>query len=478
MEGTLAKTQRLTDLDFAHVWHPFTPMRQWRESRPLIIERGEGFELIDTDGNRYIDGFSSLWCNVHGHRVPEIDRAVKEQVDRLAHATMLGYATVPAIEFAARLVERIARTSAAGSPKLNKVFYSDAGATATELAFKMAIGHHFHRGETQRDTFVALSGAYHGDTTGAMSVGYSEPFHTPFRKLTFQCAWTPAPNVALCDSPTDDSADWPSWDCPRRERVKEWALAEFDRVLDEVGDRCAGVVVEPIFQGAGGMVEQPHGFLAGVAERARRRGLLLIADEVAVGFGRTGAFLACESEEAQPDIVCLGKGISGGYLPLAATLCTDEIARSFEGDYSEHKTLYHGHTYTGNPLACAAALASLELLDRNDVLENVARIERRMSARLREGLADHPNVGDVRLRGTMAGVHLVASRTPWTPLDLSGRLPHEVCAAALPRGLIVRPIGDVIILNPAPAMDADTLERMLDAFIETIHGFDFPTVAG
>jgi len=469
----MSETQRLTELDFAHVWHPFTPMRQWRESQPLIIERGDGFELIDTDGNRYIDGFSSLWCNVHGHRVPEIDRAVREQLDRLAHATMLGYATVPAIEFAARLVERIGSGNTSPAPRVNKVFYSDSGATSTELGFKMAVGHHFHRGESQRNIFVALSGAYHGDTTGAMSVGYSEPFHTPYRRLTFECAWTPAPNVVERDAPTSDRTEWPSWDCERRERVRDWALEELDRVLDAVGDRCAGVVIEPVFQGAGGIVEQPHGFLRGLAERVRRRGLLLIADEVAVGFGRTGTFLACESEGVQPDIVCLGKGISGGYLPLAATLCTDEIAGSFEGEYGEHRTLYHGHTYTGNPLACAAALASLDLIDRNDVVANAVRIGETIAPRLRAGLGDHPNVGDVRSRGTMAGVQLVASRDPWTPLDLSRRLPHQLCAAALARGLIVRPIGDVVILNPAPAMDQGTLEHMLEAFIETVRSFDF-----
>ncbi|MEC9373426.1 MAG: aminotransferase class III-fold pyridoxal phosphate-dependent enzyme, partial [Planctomycetota bacterium] len=318
----MSETERLTRLDFEHVWHPFTPMRQWRAGRPVIIERGEGFRLFDTEGTPYIDGFSSLWCNVHGHRVPEIDDAVRAQLEKVAHATMLGHATVPAIEFAERLVGVVNRNLPEGSAPLNKVFYSDAGATATEVAFKMAVGHHFHRGETQRDTFIGFTGAYHGDTMGAMSIGYVELFHRPFRRLVFRSAWAPAPDVYLNDGPTDDAREWPSWDCDRRERVKAWALDEFDRILDEVGDRCAGVVIEPLMQGAAGMVEQPHGFLGEVARRVRERGLLLIADEVAVGFGRTGSMFAWEQEEAAPDILCLGKGISGGYMPLAATVAT------------------------------------------------------------------------------------------------------------------------------------------------------------
>jgi len=470
-------TKRLTELDFAHVWHPFTPMRQWRKQPPVIIERAEGFELIDTEGNRYIDGFSSLWCNVHGHRAPEIDHAVRDQLDRVAHTTMLGHASVPAIEFAGRLVEAANRPNAPGE-SLNKVFYSDAGAIATEVAFKMAIGHHHHRGEAQRDAFVALSGAYHGDTIGAMSVGFVRVFHEPFESMTFGCVRAPAPDVCRVDAPSEGHTragrpDWPSLDRARRERVRDFALDALDEAIEGLGDRCAGVVLEPIMQGAAGMVEQPEGYLSGVAERVRRRGLILIADEVAVGFGRTGTLFACEQENVRPDILCLAKGISGGYLPLAATLCTDEIAASFEGEPDEHRTLYHGHTYTGNPLACAAAIASLDLIERNDVLANVERLSGRMRERLREGLSDHPNVGDVRIRGVMAGIELVAERSPWTPLAPSSGLPQALCAAARPRGALIRPLGDVIILNPAPAMDVSTLDRLLDATIETINSFDF-----
>ncbi len=462
---------RLRALDAAHVWHPFTPMRQWRAAEPLIIERAEGFELFDVRGRRFIDGHSSLWCNVHGHRVPEIDHAVREQLECIAHSTLLGAANTPSIEFAARLVRACARSLGDEPPRLSKVFYSDSGATATEAAFKMAMGHHFHSGRPQRTVFVGVSGAYHGDTVGAMSVGFSESMHAPFRPMLFDCRWSPAPDVARRDSPSGSEQEWPSWDAGRRTRVRNWALARLDETLDAVGDRCAGVAVEPLMQGAAGMVEQPEGYLTGLAQRARERGLLLIADEVAVGFGRTGTLLACEQEGVKPDILCLAKGISGGYLPLAATLCTDAVAASFEGEPHERRTLYHGHTYTGNPLACAAAMASLDLNERNAVLDNVLANSERIRTTLRDALRDHPRVGDVRNRGVMTGIELVASREPWTPFDPARRVGAAVCAAALEHGALIRPLGDVVILNPAPAMDRGTLGRLLDAVVRTIVAF-------
>jgi adenosylmethionine-8-amino-7-oxononanoate aminotransferase len=337
------RNQRLVALDHAHVWHPFTPMRQWRESDPIIIEAGDGDELIDTRGNRYIDGVSSLWCNVHGHRVPAVDEAIKAQLDRIAHSTMLGLANVPATELAARLC-------AIAPGELNKVFYSDAGATATEVAFKMAMGYWYHTGKPQRDTFVALEGAYHGDTTGAMSIGYSDVFHRPFKSMVFR--------TEFVSPPATDAAN---------------GLTELDEKLSALEDRIAAIVVEPLVQGAAGMVMQPPGYLAGVAELCRKHETLLIADEVATGFGRTGRMFACEHEQVAPDIMCLGKGITGGYMPLAATLCTDPVAAAFEGELHEMKTLYHGHTYTGNPLACAAALASLDIFEATDLIKQVNR---------------------------------------------------------------------------------------------------------
>ena len=465
-------TEQLAAIDHAHLWHPFTPMRQWREQGPIIIERAEGFVLIDTNGKQYIDGYSSLWCNVHGHRVDVIDEAIRDQLDRVAHATMLGSSTVPAIRLAERLVKLVNRPGA--RTVLNKVFYSDAGATATELAFKMAAGFHHHNGRTDRDTFVGVRGAYHGDTTGAMSVGYDERMHKPFGSMLFRNAWAMAPDVCSVDEPSaGHQREWPSWDRARRERARDLALADLDRVLGEVGDRAIAVVIEPLMQGAGGIVEQPEGYLAGLAQRARAHRLPLIADEVAVGLCRTGAVLACEHEGVEPDILCLAKGLSGGYLPLAATLCTDKIAEAFEGELAEHRTLYHGHTFTGNPLACAAANASIDLLISDDLSANARALSSQMRESLREGLGEHPHVGDVRLRGVLCGIRLVAGRGPWSAFDPDHRVGALVCAAARERGLMIRPLGDVVVLNPAPSMDDATAEEMLRIVIETVSGFDY-----
>ncbi len=471
------RTARLAALDQAHVWHPFTPMRQWRESEPIIIDAAEGDELIDTMGRRYIDGVSSLWCNVHGHRVPEIDAAIRAQLDRVAHSTLLGLASTPSIELAARLAaaaQRLARSRESRNlpprPPLTSVFYSDAGATATELAIKMAVGFHHHSGRPKRTTIIALSGAYHGDTVGAMSVGYCETFHRPYESLTFRTVFSPAPDVTR--APEAHDIDWPWHDEALRRRVCDRCLAQFDETLEAHRDTVAAVMIEPLVQGAAGVVTHPDGFLAGVAQRCEARGIPLIADEVAVGFCRTGTLFACEQEGVVPDILCLAKGLSGGYLPLAATLCTDAIEQAFEGEPWEHKTLYHGHTYTGNALACAAALANLDLIEQRDTCAAVRRNAAIMAESL-ESLRDHPHVGDVRQRGVMVGIDLVAGRRPRRGFDSKLRLGHALCAAARPRGLIIRPLGDTIVLNPIPAMKADTLERMMRIVVETIRSFDF-----
>jgi len=468
--------------DHDHLWHPFTPMRQWRGQTPLIIERGEGCELIDTQGRRYIDGVSSLWCNVHGHRVAALDQAVREQLDRIAHTTLLGLSSPPAIQLAAALVQRLARPHqqaiAAGQVQpLNKVFYSDAGATALEVAFKMAAGYWHHLGQPQRTRFVGLAGAYHGDTTGAMSVGFSELFHKPFHAMVFDVESFPSPDP--CRVPDTWRADlpplapdrWPSEQTAYHQAVGEQCLAALAALLEDHGEQIAAVVVEPVMQGAAGMIAQPPGFLADLAALARRHGTLLIADEVATGFGRTGHMLACDSEDVVPDILCLAKGITGGYLPLAATLTTDAIARAFEGDDDtfRQRTFYHGHTYTGNPLACAAALASLALFEQPvghapDLLSHIRASAGIITQRL-SVLADHPNILDVRQRGLMVGIELCRDRRTATSFDFSRRQAATLCQQMRGDGLIIRPLGDVMVLMPIPAMDHAMLEAMLDVVV-------------
>lgn len=490
------RTRKLIDLDHAHVWHPFTPMRQWRESDPLVIERGEAEFLFDTEGRRYIDGVSSLWCNVHGHRVKPIDDAIRDQLTRVAHSTLLGLANVPATELAARLVEIVP------GGRLTKVFYSDSGATATEVAFKMAVGYWHHRGQPQRHVLVSLEGAYHGDTTGAMSVGYSDLFHRPFRSMIFRTVFAPSPDVretppggrgyiaepsGLGPPPPPLSAGPRRWplECPDLcNKSREKALESLDRVLIELGDRAAAVVVEPLVQGAAGMIVQPPGYLRGVADLAKRHGTLLIADEVATGFGRTGRMFACEHEGVAPDLLCLGKGITGGYLPLAATLATDEIAAAFEGELHEHRTLYHGHTYTGNPLACAAALASLDLFEGGRLLENVKR-KTKLIAELLDPLRDprtFPHVLDVRQCGLMIGIELIIPGSSGgdstgdssgggggavngdfgetTSPTLTRRPAYEVAMACRGDGVLIRPLGNTLVLMPPLCITDESLRQL------------------
>jgi len=460
-----SRTKSLADLDHAHVWHPFTPMRQWREQAPLIVERAEGFTLIDTDGNRYIDGVSSLWCNVHGHRVPEIDQAIREQLDKVAHSTLLGLASPPSIELAELLVRR--------APKgLNKVFYSDAGATALEVAFKIAVGFFFHRGQPNKTRFIGLQGAYHGDTTGAMAVGRSELFHKPFFSMLFETDWFPsidacrAPDELLRAHPSNDH-EWPSENVSLNQRLAEQSLAHLREQLERDGERTAAIVIEPVMQGAAGMIVQPAGFLREVAGLARAHDVLLIADEVAVGFGRTGTLFACEQDNVTPDIFCIAKGLTGGYLPLAATLATDTIEQAFTGELSERRTLYHGHTYTGNALACAAAIASLKLFDDKQVIAHAGQ----SAAIVREELAqlrDCRHVLDIRQRGLMVGIELCADRSTRSSFDFAARTGAELCRRMREQGAFVRPLGDVIVLMPAPAMDHVTLRQLLAITVQTI----------
>jgi len=342
--------------DNEHVWHPFAPMQAFRAEQPPIIAAAERFELIDVEGRRYLDGISSLWCNVHGHRVPEIDAAVRRQLDAVAHTTLLGLSSVPSIELARQLATR----APAG---LNKVFYSDSGATAVEAALKIAWQHQRQRpgGSDRRTLFASVAGAYHGDTVGAVSVGQIDLFHRKYGGLLFETVTVPSP--APLRRPPGCSAE--AW--------LQHCLDELERTIIAHRERWAGFILEPLVQGAAGILVHPPGYLRRVRELTRDYGIPLIADEVAVGFGRTGTLFACEQEQVAPDLLCLAKGITGGYLPLAATLATDAIYDSFLGDPAEGRTFFHGHTYTGNPLACAAALASLELFEERRLLENVAR---------------------------------------------------------------------------------------------------------
>lgn len=439
----------LRHLDNAHVWHPFCQMREFVADDAPIISSADGFELIDAHGRRYLDGVSSLWCNVHGHRVPEIDLAIREQLDRVAHSTLLGLSNVPSIELATELVRRVPSS-------LTKVFYSDDGATAVEVALKLV--YQFHRQKPHpesRDLFVGLSAAYHGDTVGTVSLGNIDVFHRSYERLLFSTLRVPCP--AACCRPSGFDAE--SWE--------QHCLDELERILAANAERIAAFVIEPLVQAAAGILVHPPGYLRRVRELTRRHGILLIADEVAVGFGRTGTLFACEQEEVAPDFLCLSKGITGGYLPLAATLTTDEIYDAFLGEPASGRTFFHGHTYTGNPLGCAAALASLKLFETNRVLDNVAECSALLTERLTE-IRDWPHVGEIRQKGILVGIELLADKATQQPFAPERRIGHQVTLAARRRGLFTRSLGDALTIVPAPAMPAELVNRLCDQLFDSI----------
>ena len=427
-------TDQLRALDKQHIWHPFTPMSLWLDSEPLVITHAEGMYLFDLDGNKYLDGVSSLWCNVHGHRVPEIDRAIREQLDKVAHTTMLGLASEPAILLADRLMKIV-------PSNLKKVFYSDSGATATEIAFKLAAQYWYNVGHPEKHEFVGFTEAYHGDTTGAMAIGRTESFHKPYFPLLFKVHYAPT---------------------PREEQGKRESLLRLEQILRDNGSRMAAICIEPIVQGAAGMLIQPPGFLSEVRRLATQYNTLLICDEVATGFGRTGKMFAVEHEGVRPDLMCVAKGISGGYLPLAATFATQQIFEAFLGDPSEGKTFFHGHTYTGSPLACAAAIASLDLFESANLIKQVQEKSVQLAEFL-EPLKNLAHVGDVRQKGFMVGIELVENKSTRKSFDRSRRVGHLVCQRLRSRGVILRPLGDVVVLMPPLAMPIADISKIVQA---------------
>ncbi len=435
----------LTRWDHDHLWHPFTQMRGFREEELLIITHGQGAYLYDIDGNRYLDGVSSLWCNVHGHRRPELDRAVRDQLHHLAHSTLLGLAHPPAIVLARRLAEITPRG-------LNKVFFSDDGSTAVEAALKLAFQYWRNLGRPRKQRFLKLSNAYHGDTLGSVSVGGIPLFHEIFQPLLFNTLEAPAP---YC------------YRCPHREDCALQCLQALKDLVAARHEELAAVIIEPLMQGAAGMIPQPPGYLARVREVTAKYGVLLIADEVATGFGRTGKMFACDHEAVTPDLMCLAKGITGGYLPLAATLATDEIYDAFLHEFTKFKAFFHGHTYTGNPLAAAAGLASLEIFHKDRVLETLQEKIDLLTKRLSE-MADHPHVGDIRQRGFMAGIELVKDKATREPFPVARRTGHRVIFAARKLGAILRPLSDVIVLMPPLSITLQELETLTQITYDSI----------
>jgi adenosylmethionine-8-amino-7-oxononanoate aminotransferase len=432
----------LEKLDKKHIWHPFTQMQDWEQESQVIIESGKGSMLVDVQGKTYIDGVSSLWVTVHGHRKKEIDRAVAAQLKKVAHSTMLGLSNVPAVLLAEKLV-------AVAPVGLSRVFYSDSGSTSVEIALKIAF-QYWQQGKKHRSKkkFISLREAYHGDTIGSVSVGGIDLFHRMYRPLLFTSYKIESP---FC------------YRCPlgrKRPRCGMACLKQAETVIKEHRHDAAALIIEPLVQGAAGMLVQPPGYLKKIRELCSQYGLLMIADEVATGFGRTGTMFACQQEGVTPDILCIAKGITGGYLPLAATLTTESIYRGFLGEYRELKTFFHGHTYTGNPLACAAAIANLDLFKTERTLAKAQQRIRLLSRALKP-LQELDHVGDVRQKGLMVGIELVRNKASKEPYALDEKIGVRVIMECRKRGLLIRPLGNVIVLMPPLSISEKTLSRMV-----------------
>ncbi len=449
--GTNKGYKRQLELDDRrYLWPPFTQMQEHVKDAPLIIEEGYGCILKDIYGRAYIDGISSLWTNLHGHRKKQLDNALRKQIEKIAHSTMLGLSNVPAIHFAKEIIKLL--------PKgLTRVFYSDSGSTAVEIALKMAFQYHSQarEGDPKKTKFISMTNAYHGDTIGSVSVGGIDLFHATYKPLLFNSLKAESPYCYRCVF--GKSFPGCAFEC----------LENMESLLKHHGHEVAALIIEPMVQGAAGMLVQPPGYLRLVRDLCNKYKVFMIADEVAVGFGRTGRMFACEHEEVKPDIMALAKGITGGYLPLAATITTERIYEGFLGTHEEFKTFFHGHTYTGNPLACAVALANLKVFDEEAVViklqEKIALLTQRL-----KGFYSLEGVGDIRQSGFMVGIELVADRDSKKPYPVKDRVGHQVILEARKRGLILRPLGDVIIIMPPLGISIDELNKLCDITYESI----------
>lgn len=436
----------LHKLDRQYLWHPFTQMDEWQQEEPLVIEKGEGPFLYDTDSHRYIDAVSSIWCTVHGHNHPYIVSAMIEQLTKSVHTTLLGLSNPPAIQLAEKLISC--------APKgLKRVFYSDSGAAAVEVALKMAVQYWYLKGE-KRTEFLRLQESYHGDTFGSMSVGYSETFHKPFQEMLFQTHTIPSPYFLKREKNLTE------------EEAEKESLAQTRTLLESHGAATAACIVEPLIQGAAGIIPHSPRYLKALYELVKSYHLLFIADEVAVGFGRTGTLFAVEQAEISPDLLCLGKALSGGYLPLSATLVTEQIFEAFCAPFEEFKQFFHGHTFSGNPLACAAGIASLEIFKKENTLKRLSPKLELFWSFLKEKIEPLENVIEVRGRGFFAGIEIGKTKQENFPVEF--RAGKKIMMAARKQGIIFRPLLDTLVLAPPLNIQEGILKELLNGILNSI----------
>lgn len=441
-------TKKTGDLDKEFVWHPFTQMKEYESKDPVVIEKGEGAYLFDSEGNKYIDGVSSLWVNIHGHKVPEIDSAIKEQIDSISHSTLLGITNPPA----AKLAEELINICPDG---LKKVFYSGDGASAVEVALKMSFQYWKNQDKPGKTKFVYLENGYHGDTLGAVSVGGIDLFHSAFKDLLFETYKAPS---------------YYCYRCPLNKTYPSCNIAcadEVDKILSEHHQEVCAVILEPYVQAAGGMIVSPEGYLKKVRQYCDKYDVLLILDEVATGFGRTGEMFACQHEDVTPDILVLGKGMTGGYLPLSATITNKKVYDAFLGEYEEYKTFFHGHSYAGNPIACAASIANIEVFEKHNTLSELKEKIAYFENELRE-FSGLEHVGNVRNKGLMAGIELVKDKKSKKPYEPGLKMGWKVADKAMEMEVLLRPLGDVVVLMPPLGIPMQDLKKLMKVTFQSI----------
>jgi len=432
----MTSSTKIKSYDLDYIWHPFTQMQEYLKEDPLVIEDSDGVYLIDSEGKRYIDGVSSLWVNIHGHKVSKINTAIKKQVDKIAHSTLLGVTNPSASLLAKKLIDI--------SPEgLKKVFYSGDGASAVEVALKMAFQYWLIKGKKRKNKFICLKDGYHGDTLGAVSVGGIDLFHSTFKPLLFKSF----------QIPSYDSSD---------ETVKD-----LESILSKKADSIAALILEPYVQAAGGIKVAREGYLKKVQKLCKKYDVLLILDEVATGFGRTGEMFACDHDNVTPDILVLGKGLTGGYLPLSATITTNDIFETFLGDHDELKAFFHGHSYSGNPLACSAAIANLEIFEQNQTIKKAKKVIEIFEDELKE-FSGLEHVSSVRSKGLMAGIDLKKNVNKNISYKINERIGKKICDTAKREGVLIRPLGDTIVIMPPVSINQKELKKLTRTIYKSI----------
>lgn len=440
---------KLIEEDLKYIWHPCSQMKDYETLKPIVIDHGKGSYLYDVDGNEYIDIISSWWCNLLGHCNPKINAAMKKQLDTLEHVIFANLSHEPAI----KLCQELSKVIPQGLVKFN---FSDNGSASVECALKMAFQYHAQTGQAKRTRFMCLSEGYHGETVGALSVGSMDLYAKIYKPMLMETIHIGAPDCYRC--PYGKTRDNCQCEC----------FVNAEKEFERYGVETAALIVEPLLQGSAGMRIYPALYLKKLRELCDKTGVLLIVDEIATGFGRTGKMFACDHAGISPDIMCISKGLTGGYMPMAMTITTQKIYDAFYDDYGKGRAFMHSHTYSGNPLGCSAALAVQQIMREEHILENAAKTGKYLTAKLQEKLADHKNVGEIRSLGLINAIELVKDKDTKQPFDAKLRTGYQIYKKALQKGLLLRPLGDVLYFNPALNIDKETIDKAIDRCIESM----------